>query len=158
MNESQIPSDLSDVASSDAELKDLVDDAVRPRSRTNVDLESETTETRRLKTAVTKKRDKVFKEPIKAPRTRRPRPQPGRRLDFGIQAAVKVTLKIELSGRDDRACIFVYILFFFVLCIQNIVLLILQTYSRTIYIRYFRLKIFQIFQTFELIFQNLRES
>ena len=28
-----------------------------------------------------KNRDKVFKEPIKVPRTRRPRPQPGRRLD-----------------------------------------------------------------------------
>ena len=103
MNQSQIPSDVSDVASSDAEEKDLIEHTVRSRSRTNVDLESETTATRRSKTAGNKKRDKVFKEPMKAPRTRRPRPRPGRRLDFGDQSGRelnKVTLKIDLSGKS----------------------------------------------------------
>lgn len=103
LNQSQIPSDLSDEASSDAEEKNLIGQAARPRSRTNVNLESETSKTRSSKTAVNKKRDKVFKEPIKAPRTRRPRPQPGRRLDFGDQSGRelnKVTLKIDLSGKS----------------------------------------------------------
>ena len=107
MNQNQIPSDFSDVASSEAEEKDLNEDAVRSRSRTNVDLESETTATRRSKTTGNKKRDKVFKEPMKAPRPRRPRPQPGRKLNFGDQSAMKVTLEVDVSGKDERTCIFV---------------------------------------------------
>ena len=103
MNQSQISSDLSDVSSSDAEEKNLIRQAGRRRSRTNVDLETETSKTRSSKTAVNKNRDKVFKEPIKVPRTRRPRPQPGRRLDFGNQSERelnKVNLVIDLSGKS----------------------------------------------------------